>query len=59
MKKKKKINSNSSIDLKPSKELQRAIDLVPKIVKRNEKAAKEKAKIRKNFESVRDKIFLK
>ncbi len=41
----------------PSKELQKAIDLFPKILKRNEKAAKEKARIRKNFEKARKEIF--
>jgi len=44
---------------KPSKELQKALDLFPKIVKKKEKIAKEKEKIRKNFESVRHKIFVK
>lgn len=42
-----------------SKELQKAFDLMPKIVKRNEKAAKEKQKIIKNFRSVASKIFVK
>lgn len=48
-----------SSDLKPSKELQKAFDMFPKIVKRKERVAKAKARIRKNFESVRDKIFQK
>lgn len=50
--KKKKTN-----ELKPSKELQKAFDMFPKVVKHKEKVAKEKEKIRKNFESVRHKIF--
>jgi hypothetical protein len=50
--KKKKTN-----ELKPSKELQKAIDMFPKLVKRKTQVAKKKAKIRKNFESVRYKIF--
>lgn len=45
--------------LKPSKELKKAIDMFPKVVKRKEQVAKEKARIRKNFESVRNKIFEK
>jgi hypothetical protein len=44
---------------KPSKALQKAIDLFPKVVKHKEKVALEKKRIRKNFESVRDKIFPK
>ena len=44
---------------KPSKELQKALDRFPKIVKQKEKTAIEKQKIRKNFESVRHKIFAK
>ena len=51
---KKKIKS---LEPKPSKELQKAFDEVPKIVKRNERAGKEKARIRKNFESARFEIF--
>lgn len=46
-----------SNDLKPSKELKKAIEMLPKIVKRKERVAKEKARIRENFDSVRDKIF--
>lgn len=42
---------------KPSKDLQKALDLFPKVVKRKEKIAKEKKKIRKNFESARKQIF--
>jgi hypothetical protein len=41
----------------PSKELQAAFDLFPKIIKQKEKAAREKKRIMKNFMSVRDKIF--
>ena len=43
--------------LVPSRELQDAIDLFPKIVKRNEKAAREKKRIMKNFLSVKNKIY--
>ncbi len=42
---------------KPSKQLQKAIDLFPQVVKHKEKVAKEKKKIRKNFESARKQIF--
>ena len=59
MKKVKKIKKEKAEKLIPSKELQRAFDLMPKIVKRNEKAAKEKQKIIKNFRSVTSKIFAK
>ncbi len=45
--------------MKPSKELQKAIDMFPKVVKHKEKVALEKKKIRKNFESVRNLIFKK
>lgn len=45
--------------MKPSKELQKAIDMFPKIVKHKEKVVLEKKKIRKNFESVRSLIFKK
>ena len=41
----------------PSKELQAAFDLFPKVIKLKEKAAREKKRIMKNFMSVRDKIF--
>lgn len=41
----------------PSKELQKAIDMFPKVVRHKEKVALEKKKIRKNFESVRHLIF--
>jgi hypothetical protein len=41
----------------PSKELQTAFDLFPKVIKQKEKAAREKKRIMKNFMSVRDKIF--
>ncbi len=44
-------------NLKPSKELQKAFDLFPKVVKHKEKVALEKKKIRKNFESIRSQIF--
>lgn len=40
-----------------TKELQTAIDLFPKIVKRNEKAARIKSRITKNFLSVKNKIY--
>ena len=43
--------------LKPSRELQKAIDLFPQVIKQKKQVAKKKAKIRKNFESVRHKIF--
>lgn len=43
--------------IKPSKELQKAFDMFPKILKQKEKVAKEKEKVRQNFESVRHKIF--
>lgn len=43
--------------VKVSKELQAAIDLFPKIVKRNIKAAREKQRIIKNFLSVKDEIY--
>ncbi len=63
MKKVKKVSKKTKKEkiekLIPSKELQKAFDLMPKIVKRNEKAAKEKAKIIKNFRSVEHKIFAK
>ena len=41
----------------PSKELQKAIDMFPKVVRHKEKVALEKKKIRKNFESVRRLIY--
>jgi hypothetical protein len=50
-KSKKKQTSSKTAALKPTKELQKAIDMFPKVVKRQERVAKEKAKIRKNFES--------
>jgi hypothetical protein len=43
--------------VKPSKELKRAFDRFPELLKRNEKVAKEKARIRKRFESAREEIF--
>ncbi len=43
--------------LTPSKDLQKAIDQFPKIIKHKEKVAEEKRKIRKNFESARKDIF--
>ncbi|HPI39235.1 MAG TPA: hypothetical protein PLJ21_00420 [Pseudobdellovibrionaceae bacterium] len=42
---------------KPSKEMQKAFDQVPKIVKRNKRVAKEKAKIRKRFQEALGHIF--
>jgi len=44
-------------EVKPSKELQKAFDLFPSVVKRKERVAKEKARIQKNFESARTEIF--
>lgn len=43
--------------IKPSKDLQRAFDMFPKVVRHKQKVALEKKKIRKNFESVRSLIF--
>ena len=45
--------------IKPSRELQKAIDMFPKVVKHKEKVALEKKKIRKNFESIRSLVFKK
>lgn len=52
--KKKNTGSNKVV---ADKELQSAIELFPKIVKKNEKAAREKQRIIKNFLSVKNKIF--
>ena len=50
-------NNNKKNLPKPSKELQKVLDRFPKILKRNEDAAKERARIRKNFEKAREQIF--
>jgi hypothetical protein len=52
-----KKNVPKHINSVPSKELQAAFDLFPKVIKLKEKAAREKKRIMKNFMSVRDKIF--
>ena len=52
--KKKTVNKSEP---KPPKELQKAFDRIPGIVKRNARTGKEKARIRKNFESARFAIF--
>jgi hypothetical protein len=46
-------------EIKPSKKMQKAIDLFPSLVKKKERVAKEKARILKNFRSVRHKLFAK
>jgi len=53
------MKKNNKDEIKPSKKLQKAFDLFPSLVKKKEKVAKEKARILKNFRSVRHKIFVK
>lgn len=44
-------------EIKMDKDLKRAIDNFPKVVKAQEKAAKEKQRIIKNFLSVKAKVY--
>ncbi len=53
------MKKKNTAEIKPSKKLQKAIDLFPSLVKKKEQVAKEKARILKNFESVRHKLFIK
>lgn len=46
-----------AIKIVANKDIQRAIDMFPKIVKRNAKTALEKARIRKNFLTLKDVLF--